>query len=181
MYSHREDFKRKSKSLLGKHLCVDTKDVKLKLVRLLDKIYENKTLYVKEIKALAQTNCCLRNSPCLNTKFLFTLCHGNKFSESEDSEIFHPTNKDIIERGKTLEKILQEIYRCKVPNLYSIARSIRDGYTPRMKHSLIEETILESIENIIVKYKTKTPIVCDQYFCLVRLDGKEISRLFSEM
>ena len=80
-----------------------------------------------------------------------------------------------------MAKILQEIYRYKIPNFYSITRSIRDGYTPRMKHSLIEKTILESIENIIAKYKTKTPIVYDQYFCLVRLDGKEISRLFLKM
>ena len=56
LYSHDKDFKRKSKSLLGKHLCVDTKEVELKLVRFLDKIYEDKTLHVKEIKALAQTN-----------------------------------------------------------------------------------------------------------------------------
>ena len=163
LYSYRKDFKRQSKSLVGKYLCVGTKEVEMKLIRFLDKIYEDKTLHIKEIKALAQTNYCLKNSPRLNTTIIFTLCHGNVLPESEDSEIFIPTNKDIIERGKTLEKILQEIYRYKVPNFYSIARSIRDGYTPRMKHSLIEKTILKSIENILAKYKTKTRIVYDQY------------------
>ena len=94
-------------------------------------------------------------------------------SDSEDSEIFIPTNKDIFERGKTLQKILQEIYRYKVPNFYSIARSIRDGYTPRMKHSLIEKIILESIDNVLTKYRTKTRIVYDQYLLFGKAGWKE--------
>lgn len=42
-----------------------------------------------------------------------------------------------------------------------------------MKHSLIEKIILESIDNILTKYRTKTCIVYDQYLLFGKAGWKE--------
>ena len=162
----RQEISKAALSKLSQHTCRELDNILLLLNSFADIVY---LFDIEELKALSNSRFCLINSPQLQRIPEFSICHGNIFPNDPLNQIYVSSKNEITERGKTLTKILRTIYQYKTPSLYTISRSLRDGYTPRHQQRFIEETILESINSVLDKYKAKSNVIYDQYL----LFGKE--------
>lgn len=123
------------------------------------------SLFVKEeIKALSKVKYCLANSPqLLNETTRFILCHGTIHPQDTLNQIHISNHTEIIKRGEQLELMLDFIYQHKEPHFFTIARSLRDGYTPRFQQRFIEETVLKAVTHSIRKHGKTERIIYDKY------------------
>lgn len=162
-----ETFKAQATHLLKMYLCIETEERYTLLFNFLEDIYngddDSTSFQLEEIKELTVSRFCLRFSPQLNESVIFTLCHGNIYPDDSLNQIHVPSKKEILERGEMLTQILCKIYEYKRPSFYTVARSLRDGYTPREEQQFIEETIFNSLVHVLEKYSKVPNIVYDKF------------------
>ena len=162
-----QNFKTQASHLLKMYLCIESKERYTLFLNFLDDIYngddDGKSFQLEEIKELAVSRFCLRFSPQLNESVIYTLCHGNIYPDDYLNQIHVPSKNEVLKRGKMLTKVLCKIYESERPSFYTVARSLRDGYTPREEQQFIEETIINSLVHVLEKYNKAPNIVYDRF------------------
>ena len=171
-----ENFKMQATHLLKMYLCTESEERYTLLFNFLEDIYngddDGTSFQLEEIKELTVSRFCLRFSPQLNDSVIFTLCHGNIYPDDSLNQIHAPSKKEILKKGEILTQVLCKIYEYEMPSFYTVARSLRDGYTPREEQQYIEETIFNSLVHVLEKYN-KTPNVVYDRFLLFGKNGWE--------
>lgn len=122
------------------------------------------TLKNIEIQTLPKLRYCCLSSPQLTmSPRTFSICHGNIFPEDKLNEIHIHKTKDIEKKGRRLSRILLYLTRHSELKLFTIARSLRDGYTPRKQQRFIEKQLLDVLGNALEKVGKKMHVVYDHY------------------
>lgn len=122
------------------------------------------SLKPREIRALSKAKYCLRNSPRLMLPSSeFFLCHGTIFPNDTLNQIYIGSSDEVKTRGKQLVNMLNFIYNHTQPRFFTIARSLRDGYTPRRQQRYIESVILKSLDEVFEKHGQVKRVVYDPY------------------
>lgn len=110
------------------------------LIRLLE------DLSTKQLQALAYVGICLQTAP---TNYYFYdvgmhICHG--FNTPENTQVlFHvPSLEERLNRTVKLGALLS--YLPAEPQVVTVCRSVRDGYTPWNLSSIIEDDILTALQ-----------------------------------
>ena len=117
---------------------------------------------IKEVGALAKAKYCLILSPQLrNDEVTFTLCHGNIYPGDPLNQIYVGAKDEVKQRGENLVDILNLICNYTQPRFYTIARSLRDGYTPRNQQRYIEKIVLESLDKVISRQGKQKRLIYD--------------------
>lgn len=101
-----------------------------------------------QLSALQKVGFCLSTTyktyQLLNPS-LFATCKGAN-SPNETAVTEHRTNaREVRARARLLSNILQ-VFRESPPNLVTVCRSIRDGYTPRKYFKDIERLVLRALQ-----------------------------------
>ncbi|ELU01312.1 hypothetical protein CAPTEDRAFT_215860 [Capitella teleta] len=108
-----------------------------------------RTSYLK-LRAYLEMGVCLNTSPA-TFGFLdeeeggIQLCHGVNSPNNTVNFLHSPSEREITHRQHILKDILRQIDAISRPKLVTIARSVRDGFTPRNLSSLIEESVLKAL------------------------------------
>ena len=89
---------------------------------------------------------------------VINVCHGNNPPGSNIVQVYQPTMADIDDRMIRLEQILKFL---PSPDLVTVCRSGRDGYTPREYLQYIESGVIEVIRR--AKSKHRFNIVYDRH------------------
>lgn len=101
----------------------------------------------KQVKIMQRVGFCLSTSPKtfkLTNPSVFGLCIGNNKPSESNVVVYSPSKKDISEKTKVLQNIFYSM-KSKSVKLVTIARSLRDGYTPRRYGKQIEDNIISSL------------------------------------
>ncbi|XP_005097725.1 UPF0489 protein C5orf22 homolog [Aplysia californica] len=104
---------------------------------------------VDQLKSLSKVGICFSTSPSsihFPVSGILHVCHGDNTPEKTEVTFSLPENKDVIAQTKTLKKILSSIFR--KPDVISVCRSIRDGYTPKEYFRMIESAVLTSVSAV---------------------------------
>ena len=104
---------------------------------------------IQQLQSLSKIGICFSQSPSV---FEFDsgeglhVCHG--FNTPNDSAVSFsfPDNVDIVSQKNALRNIFSSIFR--TPDLISVCRSVRDGYTPKEKFTLIESAVLSTVSAV---------------------------------
>ncbi|GFO25753.1 upf0489 protein c5orf22 [Plakobranchus ocellatus] len=75
----------------------------------------------------------------------FRLCDGYNRPNNTMVTFFSPSGKEITYRMNNLQTFLGQLARG--PNLVTLCRSVRDGYTPRSRFRQIEDMVIEIIRH----------------------------------
>ena len=125
------------------------------------------TFSIKDVGALAKAKYCLMLSPQLrNDEVTFNLCHGNIYPGDLLNQIYVGAKEEVIQRGENLVDILNLISNHTQPRFYTIARSLRDGYTPRSQQNYIEKIVLESLDKVISRQGKQKRLIYDSELVL---------------
>ena len=132
-----------------------------------------KTLSRKSLKTLSSLKYCntnsfrllktFQNGQKLDVSSSFALCHGAIFPDDTLNQIFVDTDAGINNRAHNLTSLLDYIFVKAKPGLFTIARSLRDGFTPRKQQQTIELVILNSIRQVLHKRHLSARIIYDKY------------------
>ena len=156
----KEKFAEKVSTLFLNYVCKTSKNTSMILNEIANYLIK---LDIKEIESLSKVNYCLRESPQLKLPPQFTLCHGNNYPGDTLNQIYVSSSDTIVKRAMRLRKILRQINYHEPPKLCTIARSLRDGYTPRDQQNFIEKTLLDVITKEFKIYKLTPNIIYDKY------------------
>lgn len=121
-------------------------------------------LDITEVQALLKARFCLFNSPRLNEnkeELGFALCHGTIYPADKLNKIHVGTLPEIDQRAALMKRILFHVNSFVKPSIYTICRSLRDGYTPREQQRYIERNVLQVATEVIRKNHQKEYIVYD--------------------
>ena len=118
-------------SLMPRLFCHD----KSRSVVLLQRIVEVlKTLKYNQLIALAELGFCMNTSPATlgfaEGNAEFKICHGANTPNDTVVVIYTPDQDEVTRRMGLLKSILKHVTDMK-PNIVTLCRSVRDGYTPR--------------------------------------------------
>ncbi|XP_047132395.1 uncharacterized protein LOC101241753 isoform X3 [Hydra vulgaris] len=116
-----------------------------------------------ELEALASARYCLSNSPVLMFQPNFGICSGNIYPDDSLNQIYVGSNQEIEQRGKRLTSILKKVNSRGILKFVSVARSLRDGYTPRHQQRTIENVIQKSLEETALVCNKKIKIKYDKH------------------
>ncbi|GFO25757.1 upf0489 protein c5orf22 [Plakobranchus ocellatus] len=97
----------------------------------------------------------------------FHLCDGYNRPNDTVVTFFTPSDKEIKYRMNNLQTFLGQLARS--PNLVTLCRSVRDGYTPRSRFRQIEDMVIEIIRN---RYN-KSRYYVHEFYDRDLLGGKE--------
>jgi len=122
----------------------------------------------KELRGLSDIHYCLDGTPQMANLHSFKICHGNIFPGDPLNQIYTSDVKEIETRGEKLTDILSFVGNHSIPQMFTVCRSLRDGYTPRYLQNIIEKRILTSISTSLAKFGKKPKIIYDPYL----LNGK---------
>ncbi|CAG5129942.1 unnamed protein product [Candidula unifasciata] len=104
------------------------------------------SLSVKQLKVLADLGICFNMSPSslyFGNNGQFQVCYGDNIPNNTMVTFHLPTEEEIITRTVSLKKILSSLFQR--PDLVTVCRSVRDGYTPKQFFNIIESNVLQSI------------------------------------
>ena len=104
------------------------------------------TLNQKQLKALMKTGFCMQTTPkSYHFSGVFQVCHG--FNVPGNSVVLYhsPTTSEVKQRLELLKSMLTNGGLPK-PNMVTVCRSVRDGYTPREYFKYIESGINECLQ-----------------------------------
>ncbi|XP_035828677.1 uncharacterized protein LOC118478692 [Aplysia californica] len=96
-----------------------------------------------QLHALSEVGVCWYVSPSTfnNDKVHhFKLCDGNNKPNNTMVTFFTPDQWEVRQRSQRLETILQRM--TLTPDLVTLCRSVRDGYTPRSRFRQIESSVI---------------------------------------
>ncbi|KAL4240097.1 hypothetical protein ACF0H5_000891 [Mactra antiquata] len=104
-------------------------------------------LRITQLHALQKTGfCSITSTKTLKNQYndKFGICFGA--NTPKNTQIFEhsPTKNEIIKRTMLLKQILKKI-KYFSPNIVTVCRSVRDGYTPRNYFELIESSIITAL------------------------------------
>ncbi|WAQ96552.1 LOW QUALITY PROTEIN: INVO-like protein [Mya arenaria] len=101
---------------------------------------------IRQLRALQSVGFCASTSPRTLNKDnrMFVVCSGANTPEDSMVLVHRPTEKEITRRTIFLRSILRNIMK-KTPGFVTIARSVRDGYTPRENFEQIERDVLTAL------------------------------------
>ncbi|XP_065661104.1 uncharacterized protein LOC101241753 isoform X5 [Hydra vulgaris] len=116
-----------------------------------------------ELEALVSARYCLSNSPVFMFQPNFGICSGNIYPDDPLNQIYAGSNQEIEQRGKRLTSILKKINSRGILKFVSVARSLRDGYTPRRQQRAIENVIKRSLEETALVCNKKIKIKYDKH------------------
>lgn len=101
---------------------------------------------VKQLKLLAKLGICFTVSPTsryFQTEGEFHICHGENMPNRTLVSFHLPADLEIMTQTTNLRKIFRSFFQ--KPNLVTVCRSVRDGYTPKQFFSIIEPNVLQSV------------------------------------
>lgn len=104
---------------------------------------------VKQLEALSELGICLDISPpsvYYPSSGKFHVCHGDNVPNKTEVAFFMPDESGISFRAMKLRRLLSSL--SKQPDMISICRSVRDGYTPKKFFNFIEKTLLHTINKV---------------------------------
>ena len=122
-------------------------------------------LNLNDIEALSKMRFCLDNNPRVNEGLFssrYGLCHGYIFPGDPLNTIYVGSNEEIKRRGKRLTNVISHLMMYAKLKFVTIARSLRDGYTPRDQQRLIERTVIESLRNASKHHGKTIRVVYDE-------------------
>ena len=101
---------------------------------------------IKQLKAVQATGFCATTSPrTLDAdRRMFVVCMGANTPDESAVLVHRPSDKEIVRRTIVLRNILEKVMK-KKPRLVTVARSVRDGYTPRESFERIEQDIFTAL------------------------------------
>ncbi|CAL1541924.1 unnamed protein product [Lymnaea stagnalis] len=104
---------------------------------------------MKELRLLSDLGICFKVSP--SSRYfaqggLLHVCMGENTPARTKVSFHLPSEVEITTQTVSLRKIITAVF--KKPDLVTICRSVRDGYTPKQFHQVIESNILTSISHI---------------------------------
>ena len=123
----------------------------------------------EELNVMGNIKYCLDKSPGLKLRPNFGLCSGNIFPGDPINPIHVASHQEIVQVGESLTSILKKINSKGRIQFVSIARSLRDGYTPRHQQREIEKTVLKSLEETAQVFNKKIKVKYDKHLVF----GKE--------
>ena len=100
-----------------------------------------------QLQAVAEVGICFQVSVhSFNEAMVghLRLCDGYNRPNQTVVTFYTPTPDDIAARGKRLHRILGRLD--VAPDVVTLCRSVRDGYTPRPHFRQIEDTVLNKLE-----------------------------------
>lgn len=156
-YDVKEEISKETKDYFCRQNIEEYSDVLIEYVRKIGR---------KVLKALSQAKYCSFNSMRLENKdqeIGFSLCHGTIFPDDTLNQIFVDSLEGILNRTKQLSGMLEYIFKKVKPSFFTIARSLRDGYTPRKQQNFIEENLKKSLRELARKHKVKERFIYDEY------------------
>ena len=92
----------------------------------------------------------------------FGICHGTIFPNDTLNQIYVGSIDDVIKRGLRMRNILTHLIFHVELKLVTIARSLRDGYTPRDQQRLIERTVLKNLNESLLKFGKRPKVIYDE-------------------
>ncbi|GFR84485.1 UPF0489 protein C5orf22 [Elysia marginata] len=101
-----------------------------------------------QLQALAEVGICFQVSLHSYDEARvghFRLCDGYNRPNETVVTFFTPNREDVQTRGKRLQSILGQV--SATPDIVTVCRSVRDGYTPRTHFRQIENLILDALKN----------------------------------
>ncbi|CAH8546170.1 unnamed protein product [Heterobilharzia americana] len=113
----------------------------------LNELFINNSITHRQFNAITRVGVCFTNS-LLTHQYIpeIHLCIGHNIPNASLVEEFIPTSNDLLQLGVQFTQILLSIpYQ---PNVISISRSSRDGYTPRWLQYNIETLILNILKRV---------------------------------
>ena len=121
---------------------------------LTDALYQFK---LNHLRALMEFGFCLETSPASLTFRMtgfgsFGLCQGANTPNASVVFLHKPDAAEIRTRTSQLREILEIIDARHRPNVVTLCRSVRDGYTPRSLFSSIESNILDIFKELPGQY-----------------------------
>lgn len=141
--------------------------MKLKIAKETSPIICNQSLVVElarfitqldadETVSLSKASFCLYDSPRLrksgkvseSKSIGFSLCHGTIYPTDILNKIHVGNMQEINQRTNQMKDILQQIHLHVKPSMYTICRSLRDGYTPRNQQRYIEQNVLQVVSEV---------------------------------
>ncbi|KAH9498939.1 hypothetical protein Btru_005407 [Bulinus truncatus] len=103
---------------------------------------------VKELKLIIDIGICFEVSPSLRYFDLsgkLHVCHGENMPKKSEVSFYYPPASEVSTQNVTLRKIISSIFR--KPDIITVCRSVRDGYTPKTLQTVIESNIIKTISN----------------------------------
>lgn len=101
-------------------------------------------LNLQQLKALTNTGFCMQTSHRSYSSPGFQLCHGANEPNSTMVTVHMPGKNELQLRLNRLRRIIQA-KSYPVPQMVTLCRSIRDGYTPVSYFAHIEKHVIESV------------------------------------
>ncbi|KAH8870440.1 UPF0489 C5orf22 [Schistosoma japonicum] len=113
----------------------------------LNELFINASITYNQLNVLARVGVCYTSS-LITYQYMpeIHLCLGHNMPNASLVEEFVPTSEDLLKLAVQFSQVLLSLpYR---PNIISIARSSRDGYTPRWLQYDIETMILNILKKV---------------------------------
>ena len=110
-------------------------------------------LTVRQLSVVLRTKFCLQSSPILQHRPTFILCHGKLFPWETKTMYYRANHTNVIHRAGKLENFMEKLGELDIKfQIITMARSIRDGYTPRSTFQLIERTLITMLHRSLAKH-----------------------------
>jgi hypothetical protein len=105
--------------------------------------------YLK-LKAYMDVGVCLNTSPATfgfieEEDIGIILCHGVNTPNNTVNFLHVPSEREVTHRQHILKDVLHQINAISKPKLVTLARSVRDGFTPRNLSGVMERNILQAL------------------------------------
>ena len=129
--------------LMPRMLCHDRAITVVLLQRIVEVF---KRLKYNHLLALAELGFCMNTSPVTfgfsRGNAQFKICHGAN-TPNNTLVVIHTPDQDEVTRRMSLVRSILEHVTLMQPNVVTLCRSVRDGYTPRHLAKRIEDDIID--------------------------------------
>lgn len=107
------------------------------------------TFQVRHLRELHSLGWCADVPIRMASSTTLRLCLGLNDYGDENLATFTPTTEEIRKRESRLARILARINKVAPPGVITVARSVKDGYTPRQLAAKVEKAVLGAIDTTI--------------------------------
>lgn len=106
-------------------------------------------LTIPQLQSLSELGLCFHTSP--SSRYFYSsphlhICLGENTPKNTKVTFHLPSENEIKSQTANLQKILSSLF--KSPNIVTVSRSVRDGYTPKIFSAQIEASILGKIAQV---------------------------------
>ena len=131
--------------------CSHNKPTSLKSLKIIS--LKMQELTVRQLEVLIDVGFCMNTSPKsygFPNGLEFRVCHGQVLPEENIVTIHSPGSEEVDLRGRLLKRMFRGNYFVR-PKLVTVARSMRDGYTPKQYFYEIEHLVLDALKSSMPK------------------------------